>query len=90
MIRRFYVTEKTSQLSQGNCYVFLVDQMVNKVMLKQMIFNMYDVNVLKVNTLKKVKKKIKRGRIQGFSKSLKKAYVFTDKPIELSQVTTNA
>ncbi len=81
MIKRLLITEKTSQLNENNCYVFLVDDTTNKIELKNYIFKKYNVKVKKVNMLKKLGKKVRRGRVQGFTQTYKKAYVFTEDKI---------
>ena len=86
MINHLLVTEKTSQLSENNCYVFLVSKETNKIELKNFFESKYDVKVLKVNILKKQSKKIRRGRVFGKTPSSKKAYVFTDKKVESFEV----
>jgi len=82
MIRQLLITEKTSQLTEDNCYVFLVDQSANKIKIKQYIYNKYNVKVNKVNILKKLGKKVRRGRVSGCTSTYKKAYVFADAKIE--------
>ena len=86
MINQLLLTEKTSQLSENNCYVFLVSKETNKIGLKNFFQSKYDVKVLKVNVLKKQSKKIRRGRVFGRTSSLKKAYVFTDQKVESFEV----
>ena len=81
MIKRLLITEKTSQLNENNCYVFLVEDNANKIELKNYIFKKYNVKVKKVNMLKKLGKKVRRGRISGFTQTYKKAYVFTEEKI---------
>ena len=81
MIKRLLITEKTSQLKENNCYVFLVVDNANKIELKNYIFKKYNVKVKKVNMLKKLGKKVRRGRISGFTQTYKKAYVFTEEKI---------
>ena len=78
MIKRMLVTEKTSQLNESNCYVFLVEENTNKIELKNFISKKYSVKVSKVNILKKLGKKVRRGRVFGYTQTYKKAYVFTE------------
>ena len=77
MIKRLLVTEKTAILNENNCYVFLVDENTNKIEIKKYISNKYGVNVVKVNIAKKLGKKVRRGRVQGYTQTYKKAYVYT-------------
>jgi large subunit ribosomal protein L23 len=83
MIKQILITEKTSQLNERNCYVFLVNENTNKIKLKQFISNKYNVKVSKVNMLKKLGKKVRRGRVSGFTQTFKKAYVFTEERIAI-------
>lgn len=83
MIKSLYVTEKSAILNESNCYVFLVDSSTNKIEIKRTIESRYHgVVVKKVNILKKLGKKVRRGRQQGMTKTYKKAYVFTDRAID--------
>ena len=83
MIKRLLITEKTSQLNENNCYVFLVDYSTNKIEIKNYISNKYNVKVSKVNILKKMGKKVRRGRVSGHTQTYKKAYVFTEDKISV-------
>lgn len=82
MIKRLLVTEKTAVLNEDNCYVFLVDENANKIELKKYISNKFNVEVKKVNIAKKLGKKVRRGRITGYTQTYKKAYVYTNGRIE--------
>ena len=82
MIKRLLVTEKTAVLNEDNCYVFLVDENANKIELKKYISSKYNVTVSKVNIAKKLGKKVRRGRVAGFTQTYKKAYVFTQDRID--------
>ena len=81
MIKRLLITEKTSQLNENNCYVFLVDENTNKIEIKNYIYQKFNVKVNKVNILKKMGKKVRRGRVTGQTQTYKKAYVFTQDKI---------
>ena len=81
MIKQILITEKTSQLNEHNCYVFLVTETTNKIELKRFISNKYNVKVSRVNISKKRGKKVRRGRVTGVTQTHKKAYVFTDERI---------
>lgn len=81
MIKRQVITEKTSSLQSKNCYTFLVDSTANKIEISKFIKIKYGVDVIKVNILKKLSKKRRRGRIEGATTQCKKAYVFTKSPI---------
>ena len=81
MIKKLMFTEKSAALCENNCYTFLVDENTNKIEIKKFISKRYKVNVIKVNILKKLGKKVRRGRVSGTTQTYKKAYVFTDKKI---------
>ena len=83
MIKKIYVTEKSSLLNEQKCYVFLVNNNVTKIDLKKFIHKTYDVKVNKVNVLKKLGKKVRKGKVIGRSLTYKKAYVFVDESIPL-------
>ena len=82
MIKRLIITEKAATLCEDNCYTFLVHEDANKIEIKKLISKRYKVGVKKVNILKKLGKKVRRGRVTGHTKTYKKAYVFTDKKID--------
>jgi large subunit ribosomal protein L23 len=70
------ITEKAVNISsQGNFYVFHVNQSANKIEIKKAIEDRYKVNVIQVRTINIPRKKIKKGRIEGFKNSYKKAIV---------------
>ena len=81
MIKRLLITEKTAILNENNCYVFLVDENANKIELKKHIAAKYNVQVTKVNIAKKLGKKVRRGRVQGYTQTYKKAFVYTAEKI---------
>ncbi len=70
------ITEKSTKLIQGNnTYTFKVDKRANKVEIKKAIEEIFDVDVLRVNTIN-VKPKFKRmGQHEGFKAGYKKAMV---------------
>lgn len=81
MIKKFVVTEKSSRLNENNCYTFLVDDEANKVELKKYFKEKYKAEVIKINILKKLGKKVRKGRVTGKTRAYKKAYVFTSQKI---------
>ena len=86
MIKKLHITEKTAILNENNCYVFLVDESTNKIEIKKYISKKYGVDVSKVNIAKKLGKKVRRGRVQGYTQTYKKAYVYTkDKIADLEE-----
>ena len=76
IIKRPWVTEKSSDSREKNWYVFSVDKRSNKQEIKDAIEKIFKVKVGKVRTLVTTGKKVKRfGRIVGKKQSLKKAYI---------------
>ena len=76
IIKRPWVTEKSSDSREKNWYVFSVDKRSNKQEIKDAIEKIFKVNVCKVRTLVTTGKKVKRfGRTVGKKQSLKKAYI---------------
>jgi len=74
------VTEKmTNQGESLNCYGFVVEKNANKVQIKNVVEEMYGVNVISVNTMKysgKLKSRYtKSGVINGKTSAYKKAIV---------------
>ena len=60
------VTEKTSLLMQSNKFVFLVmSNPSNKIEFKKYFKSKFDVQISKINVLKKIGKSRRRGRITG-------------------------
>ncbi len=76
IIRRPLITERASQLQEDkNKYVFEVRKDANKIEIKRAAEALFEVDVIKVNTLS-VHGKMKRlGRFQGRRPSWKKAIV---------------
>jgi large subunit ribosomal protein L23 len=76
IIKRPWVTEKSSDSREKNWYVFSVDKRSNKQEIKDAIEKIFKVKVGKVRTLVTTGKKVKRfGRTVGKKQSLKKAYI---------------
>ncbi|MDK2821208.1 MAG: large subunit ribosomal protein [Clostridia bacterium] len=69
------VTEKTTNLIAENKYTFLVAPESNKIEIKNAIEKLFDVKVLKVNTLYDRGKLRRVGRYQGRQPDRKKAIV---------------
>jgi large subunit ribosomal protein L23 len=79
IIRKPLVTEKTTNLSELNKYVFVVDVCAGKEIIKKAIENIFKVKVLKVNVINKDGKIKKfKGRL-GKQKAIKKAIVTLEK-----------
>lgn len=70
------ITEKAVDISAlGNFYVFKVNKEANKIEIKKAVEERYKVNVIQVRTTTIPRKKIKRGRTEGFKPGYKKAIV---------------
>ncbi len=70
------ITEKaTNMASQGNFYVFEVNDDSNKIQIKKAVEDKYKVDVIQVRTVNIHRKKIKRGKTEGWKKGYKKAIV---------------
>ena len=69
------ITEKASGMSEQNKVIFKVHENASKKTIKKNIEKIFNVKIIKINTInKKSKSKIIRGK-QGFKKGFKKAVV---------------
>ena len=80
ILHRPVVTEKFTQLGEKlNQYAFIVDRKANKLEIKKAVEEMYEVEVVKVNTMqysgKNRSRYTKTGIIKGRTKAYKKAVV---------------
>ncbi|WP_258358908.1 50S ribosomal protein L23 [Moorella sulfitireducens (nom. illeg.)] len=69
------ITEKSTGLMAENKYTFIVDRGANKIEIKNAVEKLFDVKVLKVNTLVDRGKMRRMGRFQGRQPDRKKAVV---------------
>lgn len=69
------VTEKATDLTQKNQYVFKVYPRANKPEIKKAVEDLYGVNVSDVKIIKVPRKQRRLGRIEGWRKGYKKAIV---------------
>ena len=69
------VTDKATRLLENNQYTFLVDRNSDKISIKTRIENLFNVNVIKVNTCHIPKKKKRVGKYIGYKPQYKKAIV---------------
>lgn len=69
------VTEKATNLSAHNQYVFMVASSANKIEIAKAITAVYHVKPLSVNLVNVKGKQVTRGRIRGTRKDWKKAIV---------------
>ena len=70
-----HVTEKASDLTTNNQYVFKVYSNTNKVEIKKAVESLYSVEVINVRVINIHKKARRVGKTQGFRKGYKKAIV---------------
>ena len=75
VVAKPHISEKSTDMSKVNQYVFEVFPEANKNKVKEAIEIIYGVDVLAVNIIKIPAKKRKLGRSQGFRKGYKKAVV---------------
>ena len=70
------ITEKSNKMIEAsNTYTFMVAKKANKIEIKKAIEEIFNVTVLRVNTIN-VRRKFKRmGQYEGYKKAYKKAYV---------------
>ena len=69
------ITEKATLLMEQNKYVFDVIPKATKPEIKAAIENLFDVKVVKVNTLRLPRKKKRVGRFIGYKPQYKRAIV---------------
>ena len=75
LVRRPIVTEKATILMEQNKYTFEVIPKATKPEIRAAIENLFDVKVVKVNTLLPPRKKRRVGRFVGFKPQYKRAIV---------------
>ena len=75
IIKKPVFTEKGTQGVEAKKYVFVVDNKANKVEIKNAVEKLFGVEVLKVNTVSSKGKYRRRGRTEGYTSDVKKAYV---------------
>lgn len=76
IIKHPIITEKSTELSSQNKYVFCVDKKANKNQIKKAIEEIYKVKVEKVYVVNvKPKKRMYRFYIEGYKSGYKKAIV---------------
>lgn len=81
LIKYPVLTEKSVRLLENNQYTFDVDLRVNKIQLKKLIENFFQVKVLHVNTHRPPSKKRRLGVTRGI-KTRYKRVIITLKPGE--------
>ena len=69
------LTEKSARLIENNQYTIDVDLRLNKLQIKKLIEDLFQVTVIAVNTHRPPRKKKRLGLSQGFKTSYKRAIV---------------
>lgn len=69
------ISEKATDLSKLNQYVFKVSSRANKNEIKKAVESFYKVDVISVRVINTPSKKRRRGKISGWKKGYKKAIV---------------
>jgi large subunit ribosomal protein L23 len=85
LIKRPFITERTSDFMEQRKYVFEVDLKANKTEIKQAIEQIFKVKVVNVNTLRMPAKPKRYGKHSGYTSEWKKAIVqlsADSKPLE--------
>jgi len=75
VLKEPHITEKATDLSKENKYVFKVYSGANKIEIKKAIENLYGIDVLAVRIITVHPKKRRLGRTEGWRKGYKKAIV---------------
>ncbi|MFA5163371.1 MAG: 50S ribosomal protein L23 [Patescibacteria group bacterium] len=75
MLIKPLVTEKATNLSAQNQYVFMVAPRANKIEVAKAVASVYHVKPLGVNLVNVKGKQVTRGRVRGNRKDWKKAIV---------------
>lgn len=70
-----HISEKATDLSKENKYIFRVFSKSNKKEIKKAVEGIYEIDVLDVRIINVPRKKKMRGRIVGWKKGYKKAIV---------------
>lgn len=75
ILRKPIITEKSMKLVEDSVYTFEVDKNSNKIEIKNAVEKLYNVKVLKVNTVNYDGKKKRVGKYEGKTNAYKKAFV---------------
>tara|TARA_B100000427_G_scaffold101850_1_gene84042 strand:+ start:1815 stop:2096 length:282 start_codon:yes stop_codon:yes gene_type:complete len=79
-----YITEKSSAEMIKNKFTFLSIEDYEKIQIKSFLAAKYDISIKSIRVLKKLSKKVRRGKYPGKTKSFKKIIITlaNDKNIE--------
>ncbi|HEY9780260.1 MAG TPA: 50S ribosomal protein L23 [Leptolyngbyaceae cyanobacterium] len=75
LVRRPIVTEKATRLMEDNKYTFEVTPQATKPQIKAAIEDLFQVKVVKVNTMQLPRKQRRVGKFVGYKSQYKKAIV---------------
>ena len=76
VIKAPIITEQTTRLIESyNKYTFKVAKDANKVEIKKAVEAIFNVDVIKVNTINMIPKKKRVGKYEGYTSAYKKAIV---------------
>jgi large subunit ribosomal protein L23 len=75
LVRRPIVTEKATRLMEENKYTFEVTPQATKPQIKAAIEDLFQVKVVKVNTMQLPRKQRRVGKFVGYKSQYKKAIV---------------
>jgi len=78
-LKAAHITEKAGDLTEKNQYIFKVYPKANKIKIKKIIEEVFNVKVISVNIINIPKKRRKLGKITGWRKGYKKAVVMIKK-----------
>nr|YP_009541826.1 ribosomal protein L23 [Neogoniolithon spectabile]AYR06035.1 ribosomal protein L23 [Neogoniolithon spectabile] len=72
IIKRPILTDKTTKLLENNQYCFAVNTHSNKIQIKSTLEKIFNVKIIKINTLHSPLRHKKVGRFQGYKPNYKK------------------
>lgn len=75
LLKKYVLTEKSCRLMETNQYTFDVDLKLTKADIKKLMKDMFNVDVLSVNTHRPPRKKKGLGMSKGYKSSMKRVIV---------------
>jgi large subunit ribosomal protein L23 len=75
ILKEPHITEKATDLTNYNQYIFRVYKNANKIQVKKAVEEIYNVDVVNVRIINTKEKKIRLGRFEGTKPGFKKAIV---------------
>lgn len=70
-----FLTEKSTKLIEKNQYTFFVNVKLNKKQIKNILENLYEINIVSIHTYKPPKKRKRFSQFEGYKSSYKKAII---------------